>query len=127
MLEKLIQYNEILFKKNYNINLLQWELMLNAPTKVTDYLISLINEQQLELFKLSTSSEYKKLLEEYLNSMESDKTSDFYKVSLNNYKTLIKNERIPEYFLNKYNEICSKANKVWEDAKEKNNYEINKP
>ena len=127
MLERLKEYNEILFKKNYNINLLRWELMLEAPPKVKDYLINLINELQIELFKLGTSSEYKKLLEDYLNSNEVDKNTDFYRVTLNNYRTLIKNERIPEEFLKRYNEVCSKANIVWKDAKEKNDYELFKP
>lgn len=127
MLKKLKEYNEILFKKSYNINLLHWELMLEAPPKVTDYLINMINELQLELFKLKTSSEYKKLLEDYLNSPDADKSCDFYRASLNNYRTLIKSERLPEEFLKRYNEICSKSNKVWEEAKTKNDYEMYKP
>lgn len=43
MLERLKEYNEVLFKKKYNIDLLRWELMLEAPPKVKDYLINLIN------------------------------------------------------------------------------------
>ena len=66
MKERLQKYNEVLFKKQYNINLLHWELMLEAPNSVTDYLINLINEQEIELFKLGTSNEYKKLLLDYL-------------------------------------------------------------
>lgn len=127
MLEKLKKYNEILFKKRYNINLLHWELMLEAPPKVTDYLIDMINELQIELFMLETSKEYKMLLEEYLNNPSIDKTSDFYRACLNNYSTLIKSERLPEDFLKRYNEVCSKSNKVWEEAKKTNNYEMYKP
>ena len=127
MIEQLKKYNEVLYKKLYNINLLHWELMLEAPDSVTDYLINNINDLQLELFKLSTSSEYKKLLEDYLNDYNSDKSSDFYRVMLNNYNDLLKNERIPEEFLRKYNEVCSKSNKVWEQAKASNDYELYKP
>lgn len=127
MIEKLKEYNEVLFKKNYNINLLHWELMLIAPVDATDYLIDLINDEQMELFKLSTSEEYEKLLEDYLNSNEADKTTAFYKVSLNNYNNLIKSRRLPEEFLNKYNKVLAKSNKIWEIAKEKNDYEMFKP
>lgn len=127
MIEKLQQYNEILFKKNYNINLLHWELMLISPPKVTDYLIDLINDEQMELFKLSTSSEYEKLLEDYLNDINVDKNTAFYKISLNNYNNLIKNKRLPEDFLKNYNQVLAKANKVWEVAKANNDYEMYKP
>ena len=127
MIEKLKEYNEMLFKKQYNINLLHWELMLEAPSKATDYLISLINDLQIELFKLGTSSEYKKLLEEYLNDINTDKTSDFFRANKYNYEILLKSERIPEDFLKRYNEVCSKTNKVWEEAKNANDYEMYKP
>lgn len=127
MKEKLQEYNNILFKKQYNINLLHWELMLEAPSSVTDYLISLINELEIELFKLGTSNEYKELLISYLNDPTSDKDSDFYRVTKKNYDTLIKSERLPEEFLREYNEVCSKSNKVWEEAKANNNYELYKP
>ena len=127
MIEKLKEYNEMLYKKQYIINLLHWELMIEISPKGTDYLIDIINEQQVELFKLATSSEYKKLLIDYINDPESDINSDYYRIQKNNYDYLIKNERIPEDFLRRYNEVCSKANKVWERAKANNDYELYKP
>ena len=127
MKDRLQKYNEVLFKKQYNINLLHWELMLEAPDTVTDYLINLINDLELELFKLGTSNEYKQLLLDYLNDDNTDINSDFYRVTKKNYETLIKSERIPEDFLKEYNEVCSKSNKVWEQAKASNNYEMYKP
>ena len=127
MIEKLKEYNEILYKKQYIINLLHWELMIEISDKGTDYLINIINEQQVELFKLATSSEYKKLLIDYINDPSSDINSDYYRIQKYNYETLIKNERIPEEFLRRYNEVCSKANKVWEKAKANNNYDEYKP
>lgn len=126
MIDKLKEYNEILYKKQYNINLLSWELMLEAPSKSSDYLIELLNDLELELFKLNTSDEYIKLLEDYLENAE-DKTSDFYRTCENNYDKLVKSKRIPEDFLRRYHEVCSKSNKIWEKAKKENNYEMYKP
>ena len=127
MLENLKEYNKMLYKKQYVINLLHWELMINISPKGTNYLIDVLNEQELELFNLSTSEEYKKLLFDYLNNPNSDKSSDYYLIQKHNYDNLLKSERIPKEFLKKYNEICSKANKVWEQAKENNDYEMYKP
>lgn len=127
MIEKLKEYNELLYKKQYIINLLHWELMIEISDKGTDYLINIINEQQLELFKLATSSEYKQLLIDYINDTNSDMNSDFYRIQKNNYDILVKNERIPEEFLRRYNEVCSKANKIWEKAKANNDYDLYKP
>jgi len=127
MIEKLREYNEMLYKKQYIINLLHWELMIEISDKGTDYLINIINEQQVELFKLATSNEYKQLLIDYINDPESDINSDYYRIQKFNYEELIKNERIPEDFLRRYNEVCSKANKVWEHAKKNNSYEEYKP
>ena len=126
MINELKEYNKKLYKKKYNINLLHWELLVEAPDKVSDYLIELINDEELELFKLSTSDEYKRLLINYLENAE-DKDSDFYRISKNNLDVLLKNERIPEDFLREYNEVCAKSNKVWEKAKKENNYELYKP
>ena len=126
MKDRLRKYNEQLFKKQYNINLLHWALVIDAPDKVSDYLIDLINDEQIELFKLGTSDEYKKLLIDYLNNAE-DIDSDFYRVTKKNYETLLKTERLPEEFLREYNEVCTKSNKLWEKAKKENNYELYKP
>lgn len=87
--ERLVEYQKKVAKCEYLINILEWELRTSSPIDANDYISKIINEIELELFKLKTSSEYKKLLDDYLMSTE-----------VNNHSTEI--NRYYERFRKKY-------------------------
>lgn len=127
-IEKLIEYLKRIEEKSYIVNLMHWEMDTVAPKKSFDYLIEVKNKIEMEAFKLSTSKELKVLIENVINSEE------FQSLSLEEQRYLeelmediVREERVPEEFMQEYLTLCDKSNNAWAEAKSKNDYSIFKP
>lgn len=127
-IQELIIYYEKIGKLQYLINILEWELKVNAPKETMDYIIELISDTELDLFQLMTSEEYGCLLKDVINSEEYLALDEDIKRYINNLeKEYLKNKKIPQDFHQEYSTLCNISNKIWRDAKEENNYELFKP
>ncbi len=128
MLDKLLDYQREISNIQYTINLLRWELKVSAPKKSVDDLIQLITDFEEKLFQLQTSNEYGDLL---LNTINSDEFKEIEKAEQRYIHHLLKhfkeNKNIPEDFFSEYTSLKAKANIVWREAKEKQDYELFKP
>lgn len=125
---RIVKLSKKISKLQYLINILNWELRTSCPKNATEYLIDTITSLELKKFKLETSKTYKQLLIDSMNYSEftSLKAEEqrYIKNLLNNFE---KNEKIPQDFYEEYTKQLNIANKVWEEAKTTNNYELYKP
>lgn len=127
-LNKLINYLQEIADTSYIATLMHWEMDITAPKKSLDYLIDVKTKVELKAFELSTSNEYKQLLDDVINSEEFNKLTieeqRYLKELSEDYE---KDERVPSDFFEEYSSLCSKSNAAWVEAKEKRDYQIFKP
>ena len=102
----LIIYQNKIAELEYLVNILWWELKTQAPDNSVNYLSDMITKIELELFKLKTDSEYKRLLDCYLDSDEVKEHS----LEINRYyqqfrKKYELNKKVPTDFFEKYNSL----------------------
>lgn len=122
-LEELQEYQKSINDLEYIINILNWELQTKAPKGSIDYLIDIKSEVSLNKFKLCSSMDYEKLIDNVITSNEFKNLSiieqryiDILKKEFN------KNKLIPQQFYKEYTILCDKTNNVWEQAKKDNDY-----
>ncbi len=127
-LERLKEYQREINNIEFILNTLNWELRTKAPKGSIDYLIGVKAELDLKRFKMSSSNEYERLLNDVLNSEDfknlpviEQRYIQFLK------KDMDKNKLVPDDFHKEYIILCDKTNSIWERAKEENNYDIFKP
>lgn len=128
MKEKLLEYLDKISSLNYLIIMLRWEMDTIAPSKSFDYLINTSTNLELESFKMSTSDEFIKLLNNFINSSEFKDTTESEKRYLlklkEDYERL---KRVPEDFFKMYSRLKNESLNSWVKAKKENNYQIYKP
>ncbi len=127
-LNKLLKYLEQISDASYIAGLMHWEMDINAPEKSIDYLIDVKTKVEMKIFELSTSKEYKALLDDVISS------SEFETLSLSEQRYLKdlqeeyeKDEKVPADFFEEYSALCSKSNNAWVKAKIEKDYNIFKP
>ena len=125
MIEKLRKYQEEIANIEYTCNLLSWELRINAPKKSQNDLVNLISYYDMKVFNLKTSDEYGQIL---YDAIESEEFSRLEEAEVRYIKNLLRHyeqfRRVPETFYNEYSKIKNKANLVWRDAKENNDFNM---
>lgn len=127
-LDKLLKYLNQIGEKSYIVNLMHWEMDTVAPKKSLDYLIEVKNKIEMEAFKMSTSSEFKDLLKSVIDSEEfKDLSLEEKRYIEELLEDLIREEKVPEDFMQEYLTLSDKSNNAWAEAKEKNDYSIFKP
>lgn len=124
-MDKLLKYQKQINEILYTINILNWELKINAPIDSKDDLIKLISKYESRYISLITSKKYETLLLNVINSndfkkLPTNKQNVIMKV-FNNYE---KNKKVPKSFLTKYFKLQKTVNISWEIAKEKNDYSL---
>lgn len=128
MIEELRKYQEEIANIEYTCNLLKWELRINAPKKSQNDLVNLISYYDMKVFNLKTSDEYGKIL---YDAIESEEFSRLEEAEARYIKNLLRHyeqfRKVPETFYNEYSKMKNKANLVWKDAKENNDFNMFKP
>ncbi|KZZ86362.1 carboxypeptidase M32 [Bacillus sp. SJS] len=118
LLQKIESYNEAL-------NVMFWDLRTGAPKKAVDQRSKTIGVLSSEVFRLKTSNEMKELLDQLSIQEElSVKTSAAVEESMKEYK---KYEKIPEKEYAEYVMLQTKAESVWETAKETSDFSLFAP
>ncbi len=129
--DKLAEYKNILKKiKSYNeaVNVMYWDLRSGAPKKSIEGRSEVIGMLSSEVFKLMTSDEMGELTELLLSpkyKKQLDKLS--VKSILESKKEYDRNKMIPQDMYQEYVVLVSKAEAVWEEAREKADYKLFKP
>ena len=126
--KKLKNYLNEINDLQYLINITNWESTISGSPTSRDYLIDVITRLEEKKFKLTTSDEYEKILVDLINSDYFNKLSIEEQNSINNLYTKYNNfKKIPSDFYKEYVKVIQVSNKVWEEAKKNNNYELFKP
>lgn len=119
--QKMKQYEEA-------INVLYWDLRTGAPKKGVDSRSDVIGMLSTELFKMSTSEEMASYLVGVEQEARDGELSEITRKSLEEcQKDYEKNKKIPQDEYKEYVVLQSKAESVWEEAKEKADFQMFSP
>ena len=88
-LTQLLEYQKEISNLEYTINLLKWELKINAPKSSQPDLIKLITQYESKLFELLTSEKYGTLLSGVINDTNFN-SIDIFKIYGNAIKRIKK-------------------------------------
>ncbi|MCD7033422.1 carboxypeptidase M32 [Metabacillus sp. GX 13764] len=118
LLEEISNYNEAL-------NVMYWDLRTGAPKKGVEKRSRTIGTLAAEVFKLKTSKQMKQLIDE-LSAVEglSERTLKALEEAEKEY---VKYAKIPEEEYKQYVMLQTKAESVWEEAREKADYSLFSP
>lgn len=107
------------------LSLIFWDLRTGAPKKGVDQRSEVIGQLSSEVFKMSTSEQMK----EYIEDLSLDESlNDITKKSIEECKKEYeKNKKIPPEEYHEYVKLTSKAEAVWEEAKEKSDFKMFQP
>ena len=127
-MDNFLKYQNEIASIQYTINLLLWELKINAPKDSEKDLIDLISYHKKNLFSMQTSIQYGNLLKATMESLEYQTLSEEEKRYIQNLlRHYEKNKKVPTDFYEEYSKMKATANVVWRRAKEKNNYKLFEP
>lgn len=120
-LQKMKSYEEA-------INVMYWDLRTNAPKKGVEGRSEAIGTLSSELFSLSTSNEMRTYLEELMDEKIYSQLSNITQKALDECKIEYdRNIKIPPEEHKEYVILQSKAESIWEEAKDKKDYNLFSP
>lgn len=127
-MKEFLEYQKEIANMQYTINLLLWELRINAPKDSQNDLINLVSFHERKLFELQKSDYYGQLLNNVINSLEYKLLDDAEKRYINNLLRHYENyKKVPIDFYNEYSKMKKTANVIWREAKEQNDYKMFEP
>ncbi|GMR65332.1 MULTISPECIES: carboxypeptidase [Bacillus] len=116
--------------QNYGeaLSLMFWDLRTGAPKKGVDQRSEVIGMLSSEVFAMSTSDEMGNYLTELENLIREDKLSETTKKMVEECrKEYDRNKKIPQAEYEAYVKLEAKAESVWEEAREKSDFEMFRP
>ena len=112
-MKEFLEYQKDIANLEYTINLLSWELKINAPIGSNDDLINLISSYEKKLFELSTNEKYGKLLNDTINSKEYSLLEEAEKRYINNIQKHYENyKKVPQDFYLEYAKTQKNTNVI---------------
>ncbi|MDQ0483308.1 carboxypeptidase M32 [Guptibacillus hwajinpoensis] len=113
---------------NEAIGLMYWDLRTGAPKKGAEQRSEVIGMMSSEVFDMSVSNEMKRFLEELTKEDVQNNLSDRTRKTVEECrKEYDRNIKIPAEEYSEYVILSSKAETVWEEAKEQSNFEMFRP
>lgn len=123
------KFRELTMKQKaygYVMNIVGWDSATEAPKGAFQRRSEMMGIISGELFKLGTSEEYKSTvngLYSKIDELEVDLKKEIKKAK----RQLDKIEKIPENEFVEYNKLVGLSQRLWEDAKEQDNFEMFRP
>lgn len=123
-MDTLKKFREIVIKQKaygYVLNLCGWDSSTEAPRECFARRAEMLGYINQELFRLSTSQKYQKLVNELyanLSTLDESVQREIKRAK----KTLDKIVKIPEKDFVEYQQLLTLTQSVWEEAKAKNDY-----
>lgn len=113
---------------NEAIGLMYWDLRTGAPKKGAEQRSEVIGMMSSEVFDMSVSNEMKRYLDELTKEDVQNNLSDRTRKTVEECrKEYERNIKIPAEEYSEYVILSSKAETVWEEAKEQSNFEMFRP
>ena len=108
--------------------LLDWDLKTEAPKGAADVIVASLTALSTKAFELSVSEKMETLVYALNEDDEYAKLDDVWKKAVRKMKDdFDENKRIPVDFYSQFVEDSAKAEHIWEEAKETNNYALFAP
>ena len=127
-LNKLKKYLDEIGKLSYVVTTLRWEMDTIAPEKSFNYLIDVSTKYEMDIFNMSTSEEYIKIVEDVINDPNYSSLSIEERIYIEKLKEeYYKFKRVPKDFYEKFCTLRNNSLTTWVKAKENNDYESFKP
>lgn len=127
-LDKFLEYRSKMRQYGLAVSMMYWDLQTATPKKGVECKTEAIGFFSTEAFKLSTSEEYGQLLEEL------SKPEEFEQLDLGMQTTVtrereeyVRYKRVPQEFYTELVTLTAKATRIWEEAKQTNNFAIFEP
>lgn len=121
LVKKMTSYNEA-------IGVMYWDLRTGAPKKGVEQRSEVIGMLSSEVFAMSTSVEMETYLKELTTPEAQQQLSEITKKVVEEcQKDFERNKKIPADEFREFVILQSKAESVWEDAKEKSDFEMFRP
>lgn len=125
LLEKeFLEYVKKMSAYNETIGLIYWDMRTGAPKQGLEQRSEVIGMLSSEVFKMSTSEEMAAYIANLTNESLSEKTRKILEECKKDYE---RNKKIPAEEYKEYVVLQSKAETIWEEAKEKADFEMFKP
>ncbi|KMJ59702.1 peptidase M32 [Bacillus sp. LL01] len=126
--EEYLNYINKMDSYNEALSLIFWDLRTGAPKKGVDRRSDVIGMLSSEVFKMSTSEEMASYLTQLLSDENFNELDDITKASLlESKKNYERNKKIPAKEYQEYVVLSTKAESVWEEAKEQSNFSLLHP
>lgn len=129
--EKVKAFNQLIKKiRAYNeaINVMYWDLKTGAPKKAVEGRSEAIGMLSSQVFQMSTSEEMGEYVSFLLQPEHSKQLDQITIKSLQeSKKEYDRSKKIPSDMYQEYVVLTSKAESVWEEAKEKSDFSLFKP
>ena len=124
-LQKFKDYQEKISHYVQAVSQLQWDLQTQTPKKGFGYKVDAITYFSTEIFKMQTSKEYGELLEALSQPEESAQLDEAMRLTvIRRKKDFDENKRIPADFYEEMVRESTISEKVWEEAKETDDYSL---
>ncbi|MFC7370578.1 carboxypeptidase M32 [Fictibacillus iocasae] len=113
---------------NEAIGLMYWDLRTGAPKKGVEQRSEIIGTLSADMFAMSTSDEMKSYIDRLSKPEQADRLSDVTKKTLEEVKKEFeRNAKIPPAEFKEYVILQSKAESVWEEAKNSSDFALFQP
>lgn len=124
-INELKEYLKNLEYLNSSIALIQWDSLVNMPSKAVQYRSEMLGYLSGESYKLSTSNKIKEFAEYFKKFKDIDEVT---KATIENIeREYNKTKKIPEEEYKAYVMAASQSGAAWEEAKSKGDFNIFKP
>jgi carboxypeptidase Taq len=126
--KEFLEYVKKMVHVNEAIGLMYWDLRTGAPKKGVEQRSEVIGTLSSDVFAMSTSDEMKNFIEELSKPAVHDTLSDVAKKTLEEVKKdFERNAKIPPAEFKEYVILQSKAENVWEEAKNNSDFSLFQP
>ncbi|WP_226657652.1 carboxypeptidase M32 [Pseudalkalibacillus hwajinpoensis] len=126
--EQFLTYVKKMMSFNEAIGVMYWDLRTGAPKKGAEQRSEVIGMMSSEVFEMSVSAEMKRFLDQLTKE---DVQGDLSEITLKTVeecrKDYERNIKIPAEEYSEYVILSSKAETIWEEAKEKADFELFRP
>ncbi|OEH93135.1 carboxypeptidase M32 [Bacillus solimangrovi] len=126
--QEFLQYVKKMMNYEEALALMFWDMRTGAPKKGIDQRSEVIGTLSTEVFNMSTSDTMKQFIDELDNEEARQVLSEITVKTLEDCKKEYeRNEKIPEVEYKEFVMLQSKAESVWEEAKDKSDFEMFRP
>ncbi|MBQ9123788.1 MAG: carboxypeptidase M32, partial [Lachnospiraceae bacterium] len=127
-LQKFKDYLEVLAHYEHVVTQLQWDMQTQTPKKGYDNKVEVMTYFSSEVFRMQTAEEYEQMLNALSEESVFEQLDEGMQVTVKRRKkSFEEDKRIPKDFYEEMVRACAHSEKAWEEAKEKEDFELFAP